>query len=628
MKVNSKLLILAITFCLVFSFAAQAYAATDISGHWARETIEQCLSKGIVAGMPDGTFQPNKNVTRAEFATMVNKAFGFKDADTDKKFSDIKDSDWYAEQVAIAAKTGYITGMPDGTFQPQRQCTRAEACVMIRRAAGMEEGKESALSVFKDMGSIPAFARGCVSALVSEGLIKGYPDGTFGPQAQITRAESLVMIYRTSTGDFEEPDEKVSVTGVELDRDTISISEGSTRKLKATVKPADATNKEVKWSTSDEEIATVDDDGLVKGIKVGKATITVTTKDGNKTATCKVEVTRRSSGGGGGGVSGSIVKVTDISVDSEAMILEVGKTGEIKATIEPSNATNKKVNWTTSDANVATVDASGKVTAVGVGEATIIATSDADSSKKASRVVMVIFDEAIHDVQPVDDPLGNTVVKVFIKDAFVSVVTKVTVNGKEANKISANEYRVIVDGKKTVGDLDIKVIKSGDTTVDKATLIAAITAAKEKVAAATVGNDPGQYPQDAVDAYNDAIADAQAVVDNNAATQADVDAALTTLNRATEAFKAAKVPVPGDAVIKMTKAILGPFGEINFSVTLQSGVTARSVKVDGQPMEEIRSDLYRLKIVEHAYNLGETVIFTVVTDEGVTVESEQQVSLY
>ena len=287
---------------MLFSLTGMAAAATDISDHWARETIEQCLSDGIVSGMPDGSFQPNKNITRAEFATMVNKAFGFKDADTDKIFSDVKADAWYNEQVAIAAKAGYITGFPDGTFQPQKQCTRAEACVMIRKAAGMAEGPESALSVFKDSGSIPAFAKGSVSALVSENLIKGYPNGTFGPQAQITRAESLVMVYRTSTGDIE-ADETVKVTGVELDKTSVTISVGSTTRLKATVKPADATNKKVEWTTSDKEIATVDDDGLVKGVKVGKATVTATTEDGEKTATCSVSVTSRSSGGGGGGSS-------------------------------------------------------------------------------------------------------------------------------------------------------------------------------------------------------------------------------------------------------------------------------------------------------------------------------------
>jgi hypothetical protein len=221
LRIKSRLLTLAIAFCLVFSFTALSFAATNVSGHWAQAVIEQSLDKGIVAGMPDGTFQPDKNVTRAEFVTMVNKAFGLEDADLDKTFSDVKDSDWYAEQVAIAAKAGYAAGMPDGTFQPLRQITRAESSVMVCKAAGLAESDEEALSVFKDVENIPAYAKGSISALVSKGLIKGCPDGTFGALAQITRAESLVMSYHASTCGIEEqeqeepkPDEEVSITDV------------------------------------------------------------------------------------------------------------------------------------------------------------------------------------------------------------------------------------------------------------------------------------------------------------------------------------------------------------------------------------------------------------------------------
>jgi hypothetical protein len=97
---------------------------------------------------------------------------------------------------------------------------------------------------------------------------------------------------------------------------------------------------------------------------------------------------RKPSGGGGGSSKPSEERVSAIIVDKTTMTLEVGKTGTITATVSPSNATNKKVNWTTSDANVATVD-NGVVTAKATGSATITATSDADSSKKASCVVTV-----------------------------------------------------------------------------------------------------------------------------------------------------------------------------------------------------------------------------------------------
>jgi hypothetical protein len=311
LRTRSKHLVLIMAICLVFIFPALAHAFTDIDAHWARETIEQSYEKGIVSGMPDGTFQPNKNVTRAEFATMINKAFGFNDAVTEIKFNDVKDSDWFAREVAIAVKAGYIKGYPDGTFKPQNLCTRAEASVMVRLAAGLPEGKEDALRDFKDEASIPEFARGSISALVAQGLIKGYPDGTFGPQNKITRAESLVMIYKTSIADDDDDEVKrVAVTGVELNKTSITIDEGNSYQLQATVKPADATNKKVEWTSEDEKIATVDSTGLVKGIKAGNTTITVTTEDGGFTATCSVNVTVKTPGGGGGGGGGGIVPGT------------------------------------------------------------------------------------------------------------------------------------------------------------------------------------------------------------------------------------------------------------------------------------------------------------------------------
>jgi uncharacterized protein YjdB len=372
LRTRSKHLVLIMAICLVFIFPALAHAFTDIDAHWARETIEQSYEKGIVSGMPDGTFQPNKNVTRAEFATMINKAFGFNDAVTEIKFNDVKDSDWFAREVAIAVKAGYIKGYPDGTFKPQNLCTRAEASVMVRLAAGLPEGKEDALRDFKDEASIPEFARGSISALVAQGLIKGYPDGTFGPQNKITRAESLVMIYKTSIADDDDDEVKrVAVTGVELNKTSITIDEGNSYQLQATVKPADATNKKVEWTSEDEKIATVDSTGLVKGIKAGNTTITVTTEDGGFTATCSVNVTVKTPGGGGGGGGGGIVPVTGVEVEPAAKTLIVGDTFLLKATVKPSNASNKSVTWVSENESVATVDENGLVTAIAEGTANV-----------------------------------------------------------------------------------------------------------------------------------------------------------------------------------------------------------------------------------------------------------------
>ncbi len=168
----------------------------------------------------------------------------------------------------------------------------------------------------------------------------------------------------------------VKVTDVKLDKPAISKVEGSTEQLTATVLPANATNKNVTWSSSNTTIATVSNKGLVTAKKVGKATITVTTEDGNKTATCDVTVTKK------------IIKVTDVNLDKTTINTEVGSTEQLTATVLPANATNKNVTWSSSNTAVATVDNTGLVTAKKVGKATITVTTD-DGGKKATCTITV-----------------------------------------------------------------------------------------------------------------------------------------------------------------------------------------------------------------------------------------------
>ena len=149
----------------------------------------------------------------------------------------------------------------------------------------------------------------------------------------------------------------VPVSGIVLDKTTIELFEGETTTLKATVSPDNATDKTVTWSTSDASIATVDNNGVMKAIKVGK--VTITAKAGDKTATCEVTV--------------KPVPVSGITLDKTSVELLEGETITLKATIEPSNATDKTVAWSTSDATIATVDDNGFVKAIKVGKVTITA---------------------------------------------------------------------------------------------------------------------------------------------------------------------------------------------------------------------------------------------------------------
>ncbi|MCI7356985.1 MAG: Ig-like domain-containing protein [Parabacteroides sp.] len=152
----------------------------------------------------------------------------------------------------------------------------------------------------------------------------------------------------------------VSVTGVTLEPTSLSLFTGDTAPLTATVQPSDATNQNVTWESSNTEVATVDANGKVTAVGEGNATITVTTVDGSKTATCIVTVT---------------VPVTGVKLNKETLELFTDGSETLTATVEPGNATNKNVTWSSSDETIATVDNNGTVTAVGAGKATITATA-------------------------------------------------------------------------------------------------------------------------------------------------------------------------------------------------------------------------------------------------------------
>ena len=176
---------------------------------------------------------------------------------------------------------------------------------------------------------------------------------------------------------------EVKVTGVELSKTTLELNVGKTATLTVTVKPNDATNKKVTWTSSDTSVATVTN-GKVTAKKAGKTTITVTTEDGKFTAKCEVTVKE--------------VKVTGVTLNKTSATLEEGKTLTLTATVKPTDATNKKVVWTSSNTAVATVDANGKVTAKSKGEATITVTTE-DGNYKATCVITVKEKPASYAIQ-------------------------------------------------------------------------------------------------------------------------------------------------------------------------------------------------------------------------------------
>ena len=168
----------------------------------------------------------------------------------------------------------------------------------------------------------------------------------------------------------------VGVSGITLNKTALNLTIGASESLVATISPSNATNKDVEWTSSNTNIATVDTTGKVTGVSAGSATITVKTKDGSKVATCNVTV------------KNSVIPVTGVTLNKTALNLVTGASESLVATISPSNATNKNVEWTSSNTNVATVDTTGKVKAISTGSA-IITVKTKDGAKVATCNVTV-----------------------------------------------------------------------------------------------------------------------------------------------------------------------------------------------------------------------------------------------
>ena len=247
-------------------------------------------------------------------------------------------------------------------------------------------------------------------------------------------------------------DKDKSVTGVSLDKTSLNLEVGGTSTLVATVSPSDATNKNVTWSTSNASVATVSS-GKVTAVSVGEATITVTTEDGKKTATCKVTVS-----------GSSEVKATGIVLSSNSLSIEKGETATLSATVMPSGA-SQVVNWASSDATVATVS-NGVVTAVGAGTANISATTTDGRITSICAVTVINTDEVVTIDKAILKVYGNVNGDMVIDSKDVSIIQSLIDLGatvtSENKMADANN-----DGRIDSADVDVvkKIIARESTPI-------------------------------------------------------------------------------------------------------------------------------------------------------------------
>ena len=207
-----------------FLFSADV-SAEDISTHWSYENFMYAKDKGFIQGDQHGHLNPDKSITRAEFATTIVKAMKLQlpetvEKATIKSFNDVHSNDWFFNEVSVATYYGLIEGDELGNFNPTDLVTREEMAVILRRAVQhLQYDYIKATLTFTDNEKISSWAVEEIQYILSNGLLTGLPDGSFGPQRSSKRAEAVTVLRRLLEIDPEDPI-KVGTTNVTIEYNT------------------------------------------------------------------------------------------------------------------------------------------------------------------------------------------------------------------------------------------------------------------------------------------------------------------------------------------------------------------------------------------------------------------------
>ncbi|MBH5318631.1 S-layer homology domain-containing protein [Paenibacillus sp. GSMTC-2017] len=197
-------------YAVMYSMASGTYVLVnnevsflDVEKHWAKASINDMASKLIINGIDEHHFGPNRNVTRAEFVTILVRALGLQNFEKPTSYVDVKKTDWYYEALSIAESNGLLAGKTGHLIHPNEDLTRQEAVHLLSKAmklVGMEISMTSKevdelLSRFKDSGKLSAPSRDEMALNIKYGIIGGN-NGQLLPHKTLTRAEAAALIER------------------------------------------------------------------------------------------------------------------------------------------------------------------------------------------------------------------------------------------------------------------------------------------------------------------------------------------------------------------------------------------------------------------------------------------------
>jgi hypothetical protein len=175
---------------------------TDVQNHWAKNAINDMGSRLVVTGVGNSTYEPDRSITRAEFAAIVVRSLGLQQGKTESAFSDVSLSNWFNGYVDTATAYGLIKGYSNKNFGPNDTITREQAMTILARAMKTAEMNVSLtddevnaiLSKYIDSASISDYAKAEIAAAVKSGIVHGTSATTLSPKADVTRAEVATMV--------------------------------------------------------------------------------------------------------------------------------------------------------------------------------------------------------------------------------------------------------------------------------------------------------------------------------------------------------------------------------------------------------------------------------------------------
>lgn len=200
-----------------------ASAASDLEGHWAKTYIEYLDREGVInPSATTGNYEPNRDMTRAEFMRYINRAFHFTEMAA-ISYTDVPRNAWYYDTIRIAQKYGYINGVGNNKMDPEGKVTREQAAVIIGRLFKSDPGNVSPSDLtFTDRDEISGWSAGYIKAAADKGFLAGYSDGSFQPNRVVTRGEVAKILYYYMGTSLSTAGK--AYTGADLKTDTTNVT--------------------------------------------------------------------------------------------------------------------------------------------------------------------------------------------------------------------------------------------------------------------------------------------------------------------------------------------------------------------------------------------------------------------